>query len=813
MKHLFCVVFNLQYLCSQIPKTMKKKLSLILILLVAVLLPSHAVLKEANLDTTLYMLRTELSSYHLDLEKQNKLAKAQQQAVIKELISIVTQADQNSLMLYSQRNGYIFDLTYACHEATEQFKKFKSKAAPFRSMIQKNNQEVARFDSLINYLYGMNTMFLSQEAQMNRNVNLTLAVNIRRQLVEKQQQLNEYIKAYDRTDQKLKALNDYANARYDDIQNNIFSNGGDNYVKILSNINRNYKEAKSSVSEKYRPAPGMMSQWDVRIIGILFSIIVFYGLIAGLLNVLVIRVIVTQLIKRGMFESIKEQFIAKRPCIIMAMAVITFAIILGIIRITAHQNFIIMACGLLVEFAWLIGVILISLLLRVGNDQIKSAFRIYSPLMLVGFLVIAFRIILIPNDLVNLIFPPILLLCSLWQWNVINRHNQNVPRTDMIYTWISLAVFVVSTICSWVGFTLLSVQIIIWWMMQLACILSITCIKDWLDVYARRKNLKHKPITDKWGFRFVNKVLIPIAGVISFIIAIYWAADVFNMSDTTWMIFNKDYINTSNFTASLYSVTLVACLYFLFNYINITTNDVMRHHFEKSDPASAASKIVMFKNVLQVIVWGVWLMISLNVFHVGKSWLLAIFAGLSTGLGFASKDILENIYYGISLMMGRVKVGDYIICDGTRGKVSSISYTSTMLEATDGSVIAFQNAQLFSKNYKNMTRNHGYELDILEVGVAYGSNVKQVKQILIDALSKLDCIYKDKGVKVVLKSFDDNCITLKVLVWVNVLTQYADDGTIMECIYDTLNEHGVEIPFPQREITIKNVTPEIPAKE
>ncbi len=62
-------------------------------------------------------------------------------------------------------------------------------------------------------------------------------------------------------------------------------------------------------------------------------------------------------------------------------------------------------------------------------------------------------------------------------------------------------------------------------------------------------------------------------------------------------------------------------------------------------------------------------------------------------------------------------------------KVSSISYTSTMLEAIDGSVIAFQNAQLFSKNYKNMTRNHGYELDILEVGVAYGTNVKQVKKI------------------------------------------------------------------------------------
>ena len=769
------------------------------------MLPSNAVLKEANLDTTLYMLRTELTNYHIDLEKQNQTAKAQQLAVIQELISIVKQADQNSIMLYSQRNGYIFDMTYACHEATEQFKKFKSKAVPFRQMIKKNNVEVARFDSLINYLYGMNTMFLSEEAQVNRNVDLTLAVNIRRQLVEKQKQLQAYVQAYDRTDRKLQALNDYANRRYEDIQNSIFNNGGDNYLRILRNISMNYKEAKTSVTEKYKPVPGMMSQWDVRIIFILFGIIVFWGLISIFLNLFTIRIVITQLMKHGMFENRKESFMAKRPCLIMAMTVVTFAVILGIVRMAVTQNFVIMASQLLVEYSWLVGVILVSILLRVDNDKIKNTFRIYSPLMLVGFIVIVFRIILIPNDLVNLIFPPVLLLCTLWQWNVIGRKHNQVLRTDKTYAFISLAVFGVSTIFAWTGFTLLAVQLIIWWTMQLTCVLTITCCEGWLSVYAKRKKLADKAITDKWLYRFIYKVLLPISGVLSFIISIYWAADVFNMSDTTWEIFNKDYIKTSNFTASLFSISEVACLYFLFNYINITSVDFMRHHFEKADPRSAASKIVMFKNVMQVIIWGIWLMIALNVFQVGKSWLLAIFAGLSTGLGFASKDILENIYYGISLMMGRVKVGDYIICDGTRGKVSSISYTSTMLEATDGSVIAFQNSQLFSKNYKNMTKNHGYELDILEVGIAYGSNVKEVKQILIDALMKLDCIYQDKGVKVLLKSFDDSCITLRIVVWVNVLTQAIDDATIMECIYDTLNDHNIEIPFPQREITIKQV--------
>lgn len=784
---------------------MKKRLYIIILLMVAFVLPSNAVLKEANLDTTLYMLRTELTNYHIDLEKQNQAAKAQQLAVIQELISIVKQADQNSIMLYSQRNGYIFDMTYACHEATEQFKKFKSKAVPFRQMIKKNNVEVARFDSLINYLYGMNTMFLSEEAQVNRNVDLTLAVNIRRQLVEKQKQLQAYVQAYDRTDRKLQALNDYANRRYEDIQNSIFNNGDDNYLRILRNISMNYKEAKTSVTEKYKPVPGMMSQWDVRIIFILFGIIVFWGLISIFLNLFTIRIVITQLMKHGMFENRKESFMAKRPCLIMAMTVVTFAFILGIVRMAVTQNFVIMASQLLVEYSWLVGVILVSILLRVDNDKIKNTFRIYSPLMLVGFIVIVFRIILIPNDLVNLIFPPVLLLCALWQWNVIGRKHNQVLRTDKTYAFISLAVFGVSTIFAWTGFTLLAVQLIIWWTMQLTCVLTITCCEGWLSVYAKRKKLADKAITDKWLYRFIYKVLLPISGVLSFIISIYWAADVFNMSDTTWEIFNKDYIKTSNFTASLFSISEVACLYFLFNYINITSVDFMRHHFEKADPASAASKIVMLKNVMQVIIWGIWLLIALNVFQVGKSWLLAIFAGLSTGLGFASKDILENIYYGISLMMGRVKVGDYIICDGTRGKVSSISYTSTMLEATDGSVIAFQNSQLFSKNYKNMTKNHGYELDILEVGIAYGSNVKEVKQILIDALMKLDCIYQDKGVKVLLKSFDDSCITLKIVVWVNVLTQALDDATIMECIYDTLNDHNIEIPFPQREITIKQV--------
>ncbi len=324
----------------------------------------------------------------------------------------------------------------------------------------------------------------------------------------------------------------------------------------------------------------------------------------------------------------------------MAMTVVTFAILLGIIRITAHQNFVIMACGLLVEFAWLIGVILISLLLRVGNDQIKSAFRIYSPLMLVGFLVITFRIILIPNSLVNFIFP---LSCSsvrCGKGTSSSSHSKLVLSKDKTYAYISLCVFAASTILFMdrlhpaVGADhhLVDDATHLYSEHHLS--------EDGWRVYAERKNLKQKPITDKWIFRFINKVLIPVRKCLVVYRGHLLGSRRIQHERHHMDDFQQGIHQNQQLHSLALSISLVACLFFLFNYINITTNDLMRHHFEKQDPASAASKIVMFKNVLQVIIWGIWLMVALNVFQVGKSWLLAIFAGLSTGLGFASKDIL-----------------------------------------------------------------------------------------------------------------------------------------------------------------------------
>ena len=779
---------------------MKKRLFIFYLLMFLFALPSQAVLKEKDLNNTLSILRNELTQTHQEQKRMQIKFKNSSDKVKKNLFAILSKSNQNALMLYSQKLDYVFDLAYACHEATDQFRDFKENSLPFRSYVTKINGEVARYDSLVGSLQSMPTMTLSPKAKIDRNVCLTLAVSIRNNLLESKNMLQDYIKYYDMTEHRLKYLNDYANSRYSEIQNNIFKNVGENYFSILSNLGTQVNKTAETVNDKYHTSKKLHSQWDSRMIVGLFLSIVFYGIISILLNLLAIRYLMPRKLRT-------EQFLLKRPCIMMATSTVTFAIIIGIIRNAVNQNFIAMASNLLVEYAWLLGVILISLLLRVDGKQIKSAFRIYSPLTLVGFIVITFRIALVPNDLVNLIFPPILLLCTIWQWSVISRHNENIPRSDMFFTYISLVVFVASTICSWIGYTLLSVQILIWWIMQLTCILTINCLAEWLAKYAAKHHIEEKPINRIWIYNLILKVGLPIMGVSSILISVYWAADVFNLTELVVRLFNARFIDVSNFSVSISSIVMVLVLWFIFAYISNTTIAFMQLHFNKKDSRTAASRNVMGKNVIQVLVWGIWLLISLAILHVSNTWLVVVSGGLSTGVGFASKDILENIYYGISLMAGRINIGDWIECDGTRGRVSSISYTSTMIEATDGSVIAFQNSQLFTKNYKNLTRNHGFELSVVNFGVGYGTNVECMRKVIIAAVEALNIPYidKEKPLSVLFTEFGDNSINFKFICWVDVTKQVVTESQISECIYNTLNENDIEMPFPKRDVYIKEM--------
>ena len=756
-----------------------------------------AVLKEKNLDSTLVILRAELAKHYQELNDQRNEQRRQRQEVFQNLTQTMKQSNQNALMLYSQQQEYLFDLTYACHQATEQYQRFQRQQLPFREFISNTSGEIARYDSLINSLQAMPTNIMGAQARTDRSVCLTLATVIKRTLEEDSQQMEDYIRYYNMTEQRLKHMNDYAQKRYYDIQTSIFVNGGDTYLEILRNVKQKWQDMKEVVTRKYTTDEATKhSDWNMYWIFGLFVAIAFYALVAIGINLLVFRFMPKR------FHT--TEFLKKRSSIMWATTTITLAILMGLIQYNSHQNFVIMASGLLVEYLWLLAVILISLLLRVKGSQIRSAFKIYAPLLLIGFVVITFRIILIPSELVSLIFPPVLIACLLWQWFGIRRYNRNIPRSDMFYTYVSMVVFVASAICSWAGYTLLAVQLLIWWIMQLTCILTITCISDYLRMYEEKHEFSKKPVTQTWLYTLTHQVVLPVLIVCSVMISIYWAADVFNLSDMCWGIFNYKFIDQENLQVSVVKLAVVISSWFLFRWISRTILSLMRLHFETKDPSTAESRSVMGKNVIQLIIWGIWLLSTLAYLHISVAWLLAISGGLSTGIGFASKDIIENIYYGASLMAGRIKAGDWIEVEGTMGKVRNISYTATVIESLYGEVITFQNAQLFTKNYKNLTRNHGFVLAVVPFSVAYGSDLKRVTTLVEEAVENLHHQWMDtkKPVKSVVSEMADSSINFKLFVWAVAPKKSYVVSDVLKCVYDTLQANGIQIPFPQRDVHI-----------
>lgn len=859
-------------------------------------IPFHAgaVLKEKDLAATLTVLRAELeSSYNeqrQNIAQYNIIAQMQH----KQMISLMQRSDQIGLMLYSQKQDFTFDMTYACHEATSLFREFNKQSMPYQKILDRINTELNRYNALIASLQtippstgmsnaahaqvpvkgrpalpilvgpdkkmqgrmpmGAQPFILDKQGQADRNACLKYATALRNNLERLKASVIADNEHYKMTSRKLQKLNNYALERYQAIQHNIFVNGDVNYFEVLGQLKRYISQAKSDASEKYntehiqvgkeknRP---VHSQWRGPIVMGLTFFVFFYIIIAALLSNVLVRWLVPKRFRT-------EEFMKKKVCLILAAAMMIFAISIMIARTFMYHNFFLMASRLLIEYSWLLCAIFISLLIRLTGDQIKSGFRIYTPIMLMSFIVITFRIIFIPNNLVQLIFPPILLIFTLWQWNVITRHNDNIPRSDIFYTWVSLILMVASTLTAWYGYTLLSVQILIWWMFQLSCIQTVTCVYDLLAVYEERYLLKRigenyanksmsghsstshinileairkrheKHINQTWFYDLVAMAIVPVVGVFSILLSIWWAADVFDLTETVYNIFLNNFLNVPDVVQlSLAKIVLVASQYFIFRYLNYLIKALYHKYHKSKVVVNGKPNFTLANNIIAICVWGLYAIISIRLLKIPSTAISVISAGLATGVGFAMKDLLENFFYGISLMTGRVRVGDFIECDGIRGKVESITYQSTQVVTADGCVIAFLNSSLFNKNFKNITKNHSYEMVAVPVGVAYGANVDEVRKMLIEAVKNLACktpegrdiIDLKKPVGVVFDEFGDNSVNLFVTYWVLVEQKFLMTGRVKEAIYNTLNAHNIEIPFPQRDLHIRSVETVLPVEK
>lgn len=264
-------------------------------------------------------------------------------------------------------------------------------------------------------------------------------------------------------------------------------------------------------------------------------------------------------------------------------------------------------------------------------------------------------------------------------------------------------------------------------------------------------------------------------------------------------------------SVSVYKLCLIAALFFIFKYINyLIRSSWFKYRKKKEDKDFNAT---LAKNIIGLLVWGIYIIAVFLMLEVPGTGIAIVTGGLSTGMGFASKSLLENFFYGISLMSGRVRVGDYIECDGIVGKVESITYQSTQITTLDGSVVAILNSDLFGKNFKNLTRNHQYELITIPFGVAYGTDVEKVRKLIIEGILPL-CKNTDDGRNIVdpghplavtFADFGASSVDLKLVAWVLVDHKIAFSAQVRERIYHVLNENHIEIPFPQQDIYIKGM--------
>lgn len=810
--------------------------------------PLGAVFKERDLAQTLRVLRFELGKAYSDLARREQDFDAQTERQHAALVQLVRDSEEMSLMLYSQQQNFTFDLTYALQQVTDQYRTFLENRKPYEQRLRYLDVEIERYENLARELRSIPPVIgevrdtipiqapLDAASLDNRDQCLYYSVRLLETLQKLRSGLVDDSAQHERTGERLRKAYDYAKARYDIVQRSIFTEPQNNFVEVLSDFPRFVAQAFRDASDKYGHANftgPVKSEWrGPMVVGFAFMVL-FYLLLATLLSNLVVR----GLMKRVMFFK-RPAFQNRKFTLILLAATLLFMLAIGVGKaFVPKAHFFQMASSLLIEYTLLLTLILTSLLLRYKADELDNGLLIYLPVLVLGILIIAFRILFLPNSLITLFFPLLLIGFGLWQWGAIRKNREEVPRIDLTFAWISFAVLVSSLGLSWFGFALLGIQVCIWWIYQLTLLLLVRAIRTiirhrrrtWLDKRVRAFRIKYPHLVKSYGnatvsvtwfLDFLEIALVPILTVLSIPFSLFLASGVFDLTEIAANMFFQPFLNTAKgIQLSAAKLFLVISLYFLFRYLaplikSLYGSYKLRKMIRNSPNGHVHENevnLTLANNVIAILVWGTYIIFALKIVKVPTGSLSVITAGLAAGLGFAMKDILNNFFYGVQLMSGRLRVGDYIECDGVRGKVIAINYQCVQIDAVDGSIMAFTNSTLFSKNFKNLTRNRSYEYLPLPVTVAYGSDMEEVRKVIQRALAPLqhpdpygrEVVEPGYGIKITMGAFGDNGLNLVVKQNVLVEERFTYIAKANEIIYKALNEAGIQIPFPQRDVRIR----------
>lgn len=205
-----------------------------------------------------------------------------------------------------------------------------------------------------------------------------------------------------------------------------------------------------------------------------------------------------------------------------------------------------------------------------------------------------------------------------------------------------------------------------------------------------------------------------------------------------------------------------------------------------------------FNYVVYIIV----IVIILNSSGVELTALLTASAALFVGLGFALQDLFKDIIAGVTILIDKsVLVNDVIEMNGKVGRVFEIKLRSTRIVTRDDKILIIPNHLFLSESVYNYTQNHPKTREVVEVGVAYGSDTRLVEKVLLDCANKSKAILNSPEPFVMFNNFGDSSLDFGVYFFVeDSFTDPRIKSDLRFAIDQAFRENNITIPFPQRDV-------------
>ena len=216
------------------------------------------------------------------------------------------------------------------------------------------------------------------------------------------------------------------------------------------------------------------------------------------------------------------------------------------------------------------------------------------------------------------------------------------------------------------------------------------------------------------------------------------------------------------------------------------------------DAGSRYAITTIFRYVLTVV--GVILALNfLKIPWAKYSWLVA---AISVGLGFGLQEIVANFVSGLIILLERpVRVGDVVTIDGTTGVVSRIQMRATTVTNWDNQELVVPNKDLITGKLMNWTLSSVMNRVSLKVGVAYGSDIDQVHQLILNVAKENDHVLNEPVPLVTFEEFGDSSLNFTLRCCITAIEKrFVIVHQLNKGMNDALNEAAIEIPFPQRDV-------------